>query len=163
MHIHFHPESNRHDYSQAIAEYESIWNRYAELITKTWEEVTGLKFKETEINALIYKGRSQSHPFLLRDEIDLERKTTVLIHELGHRIIFKRQNIPEITSLENHKTLFLVLYEVFEKILGTEIADRAAEWDRENLSADVYKAAWDWALSFPKEERIIEFRKRIVF
>ena len=163
MIINFKPDSNRQDFSQAVFEYEDIWNQYADKIVTTWEEVTGLTFKESEINALVYEGRSQSHPFLLRSNLDRERKATVLVHELGHRIVYKRQNIPIFNSLESHKTLFLVLYEVFEKVFDTDVADRAVEWDCVHLSPDVYQAAWDWALSFPKEERIVKFKERIVF
>lgn len=162
MKINFFPDSNRQDFSQAVTEYENIWKQHSDKIINTWEEVTGLSFKESEINAIVYEGRSQSHPFLLRANIDIERKSTVLIHELGHRIIYKRQNISEINSLENHKTLFLVLYEVFEKVFDTGVADRAVEWDYVNLSPEVYKTAWDWALNFSKEERILKFRERVV-
>jgi len=162
MKINFIPDSDRQDFSQAVAEYQEVWNQYKDKIVDAWERMTGLKFKESEINAIVYEGRSQSHPFLLRSNLDVERKATVLVHELGHRIIYKRQNIPEINSLENHKTLFLVLYEVFEKVFDNEVADRAVEWDCVNLSPEVYKAAWDWAFEFSKEERAEKFKERVI-
>lgn len=162
MKMNFIPDSDRQDFSQAVTEYQEVWMQYQDRIISVWEEVTGLKFKESEINAIVYEGRSQSHPFLLRSNLDIERKATVLVHELGHRIIYKRQTISEINSLENHKTLFLVLYEVFEKTFGTAVADRAVEWDCVTLSPDVYKAAWDWALEFSKETRSEKFKERVM-
>ena len=83
-------------------------------------------------------------------------KKAVIIHELGHRILYKRLNI-KVESLEIHKALFLVLYDLYVDLYGEKFAKEIVEWDC-SLPRN-YKEAWNWALSFDRTERIIEFKK----
>ncbi|MAQ59432.1 hypothetical protein CL638_01845, partial [bacterium] len=157
MEINFIADSDSKDYSDAIDEYESIWSNYGEDIILAWEDLTSLKFRETNITAVVFNGISHSHPLSLRDDVSSERKKSILIHELGHRLLYGRVNQIDFSSLENHKTLFLVLYDVFEKLFGTEFADDTVAWDKK-LPRDAYKLAWDWALQFDREERTEQFK-----
>lgn len=153
MHITFHPESDYLDLSSSIKEFEEIWKAEGEKIVKVWEQNTGLKFKETVINAIVFDGISHSHPLSLRYNYDLNRKKSVLVHELGHRILYKRvRGMGKASSEDHHKFLFLVLYEVFVELYGEAFAEDAVLWDS-NLPRDEYKIAWEWALKFPKDER----------
>jgi hypothetical protein len=96
----------------------------------------------------------------MRADLASERRESVLVHELGHRILFRRMILEERSSLENHKVLFLVLHDVFIKLFGPEKTEEIIEWDK-NLPRPEYKEAWEWALSFSKEERMSEFKKRV--
>lgn len=160
MLINFLPESDLSDFTQAISEYKEIWINDGEEIINNWEQITGLKFKEKTINACIFHGVSHSHPLSLKDSVNLDRKKSLLIHELGHRILFKEVNQPDFSSLENHKTLFLVLYDVWAAMYGKDFADQAVEIEK-MIPRDVYQTAWNWALTFSKEERVNEFKKRL--
>jgi hypothetical protein len=156
--IHFLPDSDLDDVSEAIKEYEHIWNVDGEKIVYVWQELSGYVFKETFINAVIYGRKGGlSHPLCLKGNCTLDEKKIHLVHELGHRILlpprrelFKKYNLQP-TSLDNHKIEYLVLYDVYEAVYGKEFADFAVKWDRENLGS-VYKEAWDFALSFKTKE-----------
>ena len=160
MQIHFIADSDREDFSPAIQAYQSIWKQDGEKIVAVWETTADLTFQESEINAVVFRGISHSHPMALRDNLDTERKKSVLVHELGHRLLYGRVNQPNFSSLENHKTLFLVLYDVFVALYGESFADSAVAWDKQ-LPRDTYEQAWEWAMRFSKEARKHEFAKRI--
>jgi len=160
MDIHFLPDSDLEDFSEAISEYQEIWRTLGERITLAWESTTGLKFSETYLNATIFHRPSFSHPLSLNARPDFERKKSILTHELGHRILYKRTVQTDYSSLENHKTLFLVLFDVFTKVYDEDFANRAVEWDRQSTNP-IYGQAWDWALTYSKEERLQIFESRI--
>ncbi len=165
--INFLPDSDLEDVSEAISQYQAIWDSDGEKIVKAWEDVTGYKFKETFINATIWGGRGgHSSPLALtawRKSID--DKKLHLVHELGHRVlllprreIYKKTRIFD-DSLSNHKVLDLVLYDVYEMVYGKEFRDYAVKQDSEMLPP-LYKEAWDFALSFKtKEERQQKFKE----
>lgn len=161
MKIRFRADSDAEDFSYAISEYETIWNEQGEKIVAAWEETTGLQFKETVVNAIVFSaGPSHSHPLSLRANLEFEQKQSVLVHELGHRLLYGRVEQPDFSSLENHKTLFLVLFEVLEKLYGRKFANRTVAWDK-NLPRDTYRHAWEWERGLSKEERIEQFKSRV--
>ncbi len=161
--INFYPESDRVDYTEGVKEYEQIWKDEGERIINKWEEVTGLKFKETEINAIIGPFRSCSHPLTLRFNLPFKQKHAVLVHEIGHRILFG--NTIHKHTLHTHKILFLVLWDVFIELYGQELLDVSISFDKDRemaLSSDSrpYTEAWDWSMQYKtKEERQEMFRK----
>ena len=160
MKITFVPDSDLSNFIEGVNEYEEIWREHGLDIVKAWEKVTGLTFKETFINATVFNKPSFSHPLSLNCRPNKERKTSILVHELGHRLLYGRQvEIPK-DSLENHKVLFLVLKDVFIELFGKKFADDAVQWDRE-LPRDLYRQAWDWALSHSHEERLELFETKI--
>ncbi len=55
------------------------------------------------------------------------------------------------SSEENHKLLFLVLYDLLTHLYGTETADQAVATDK--TYGAQYVNAWEWALSISKDER----------
>jgi hypothetical protein len=167
--INFLPDSDLEDISEAIKQYEAIWNSDGEKIVKAWEEATGYLFKETFVNATIWSGRGgHSHPLALTAwRKSIEEKKNHIVHELGHRILLppKREHYKRTkekrsdSSLENHKILDLVLYDVYELIYGKEFADYCVNHDSKNLPP-LYKEAWDFALSFKtKEDRQKKFKE----
>lgn len=165
LNIAFHPDSDLQEFDNAIKEYERIWEEEGERIVRVWQEKTGLRFQETVINATVFDGKSHSHPLSLRFNIPSERKKSVLVHELGHRLLYDRgKELPKDT-LENHKRLYLVLYDVLVALYGKQSADAAVAWDRELASKypgnEHYVSAWDYALQLKPEERKFEFEKII--
>lgn len=157
--ISFYPESDIEDFKQAVSEYENIWNQDGERIIKSWEEHTGLKFRESFINAVIGGTRSHSHPLHFRYNYSANQKKAALIHELGHRILYKLiPGMGRASGLEHHKLLDLVLGDVIKDVYGDDLLKETIEWEGSRLDK-LYKEAWDWALSFNPEERKDRFKK----
>lgn len=86
--INFYSDSDSKDFESATKEYEQIWKEDGARIVSVWEKSTNLKFVETYVNAIVFHHISRSHPLSLRYDIPFERKKSVLVHELGHRILF---------------------------------------------------------------------------
>jgi len=161
--INFRSDSDLNDYSRAISEYEEIWQLSGHKIVELLEKHACLKFKESEINAIVYRGISRSHPLSLRDNQDNERKRLILIHELGHRLLAGQvAGGKSANSLQTHKLLFLILHDVFVEFGGREFADSAVEWDSK-LPRPEYGEAWRWALDIEPERRKEKFLEVVRF
>jgi len=78
-----------------------------------------------------------------------------LIHELGHRLIAR---IPKTNELDEHRVLFLVLYDIWESLYGRDFVDRMVEVEKKRKGLYDYESAWKWALSMSKEERAAKFK-----
>jgi hypothetical protein len=158
MKLNFYPESDIDDYSGAVNFFEKFWKEDGDKIIQKWEEVTGLKFYESEISVAIGNFRSQSHPLSLRFDNEDDIKKATLVHELGHRILYKRvKGFGKKSSLISHKFLDLVLYDVLLELFEEDFTNKVINWDRtlgmEN-GQSLYSEAWDFALQYKnKEER----------
>ncbi|MES2216067.1 MAG: hypothetical protein V4481_02115 [Patescibacteria group bacterium] len=158
MKITFLPYSNELDYSQAIKEFEEIWATYGEKIIQGWENSTGFKYRETEMNALVYNGISHAPPLALRYNVELDRKKSTLVHELGHCLLNRRLKATDTETV--HKILFLPLFDLFKEIFGEQFLKETIEWD--SKLHPKYKMAWEFAGSFQnKEERLGKFGEMI--
>ena len=56
----FEPEEKRFD--QAVEEYRKVWAGEGKRIIDGLESVSGLRFKEKEVRAIVYEGASNSGP-----------------------------------------------------------------------------------------------------
>ncbi len=158
MKINFYPESDLENFKDAVLEYEKIWDENGSKIIESWEKHSGLKFRESYVNAVVVAGRvSNSHPLSLRHDLLPDGKKANLAYELGHRILYKRVSGMAKSSLDRHKFMNLTFRDVLEDIFGDE-AMRIIEWES-NRPDDKYKKAWDWALSFSDIERKDRFNK----
>lgn len=165
LYINFLPESNLQDYSKEIKEYEKLWDTDGEKIVKTIEKISNLKFQETEINAMVYYGNlpPQSKPLCLIVRETQDKFLRTLVHELGHRIIsgnVRNNNIKQ-PKVDVHKTLDLILYDIWIELYGKKFADNAVEREKK-IPSPGYKEAWEWALSFTKEERAKKFKELVI-
>ena len=169
--INFYPEQNNPDFEKASIEYTKLWEGEGNKIVATIEEVSGLKFKEKIINALVFDDVSYSVPLQLTANVTLERKRGALVHELCHRLVVRNNIKVESRKSYNswilaiHKHIDLVLYDVWVKLYGENFAKREIKyeislWNRKGISP--YKIAWDWALSMTKEGRRNEFKKYLL-
>ncbi len=166
--INFYPESDNPEFEKASKEYAKLWEEEGAGIQKTIENISGLRFKEKNINALVFDNVSYSVPLQLTASITLERKRGALVHELCHRIVvgnkIKVKSGKSYNSwiLAIHKHIDLILYDIWVDLYGENFAKREIKyeislWDGKGISP--YKVAWDWALSMTKEERAREFKK----
>ena len=56
--IHFSPESEQ--FAEAAREYQALWAAEGDKIIEALEYVSGLKFAEREIQAVVYEGISRA-------------------------------------------------------------------------------------------------------
>lgn len=154
LNISFLPESDREDFSNAIAEYTEIWKTDGERIVTTLEKYAGLSFQEKTINALVFESKFQNHsvPLILRAGLNRILKQTTLTHELGHRLLFRQMpGMKDRSRLDVHKLLYLILGDVFVELFGQEIFLYAQQRDEE-VGGD-YRAAWEWVKVMSLKER----------
>lgn len=156
--INFTPESER--FAEATKEYQALWKAEGDPIVKTLESVSGLKFTETEFGTIVFEGISRSgrpggSPMKIRASYSPDTKKATLIHEIGHRHIAQLEKRP--ADIDEHRVLFLILYDVWEKLYGKKFADEQVEIEKERRG--IYPEAWQWALSMNKKERARKFEE----
>ena len=155
----FSPESEK--YEQATAEYQAIWTTEGKKIIEAMESVSGLRFTEKDVRVIVYEGVSWSgyrdKPMKLRASYPSEIKKATLVHELGHRLIVPIR-IPKAKQLDEHRVLFLILYDIWEKLYGREFADHAVAVEKKRRGTYDYESAWQWALALSNEERAAQFK-----
>lgn len=157
--MNFTPESER--FVEATKRYQEIWKAEGTKMVEAMEMVSGLKFLETEIPVVVFEGPSNSgfreKPMKLRASYTEEVKKATLIHELGHRLNSQLRNRPK--DIDEHRILFLYLYEVWTKLYGKNFADRMVEIEKKRKGLYDYETAWNWALSLSAEERAARFKE----
>jgi hypothetical protein len=95
----------------------------------------------------------------LRASYPPETKKATLIHELGHRLIIPIRIPKEKVELDEHRVLFLILYDLWERLYGEGFADEQVEVEKKRRGAYDYESAWRWALSLSKAERAAQFKE----
>jgi len=147
------------EFDEAAGEYRRIWAEEGERIAAALERTSGLVFPQSEIEALI----SQAPPMMaydgrtlrLRASYSPAYKRATLVHELGHRLSFL---LPRRDGLDDHRLLYLFLYDVWTDLYGESFALRMAGIESSIPGSYDYAAAWRWALSMTREERQARLR-----
>lgn len=159
--INFYPESEKEEYIRAVREYQDIWDKEGTKIVTAIEKYSKLSFKTKIIKALVFEGVSSSRPLKLRSSNNPDMKKGTLIHELVHIILSDNNfyfpgDFREDFTEGSHRVTYLILYDVWSDLFGESFAKKIREFECGN---PIYKKAWDWALSFNKEERAIKFQE----
>jgi hypothetical protein len=140
-------------FAAGAAEYKAIWNSDGARIVAALEAASGLIFPDGAIDALVTRGRPMmsydGRSMRLRADYSLDYKKATLVHELGHRLAFM---LPR-GELDDHRLLYLFLYDAWTDLYGKDFADRMAAIERRIPGGYDYDAAWTWALSQTREER----------
>jgi hypothetical protein len=157
--MHFEPESPTDAFIKAAAEYDALWKAEGARMVEAMERITGLPFVERDIKAVIFEGASYSgfgdKPMHLRASYTTEVKKATLVHELLHRMLGRVRTTDEI---DEHRKLFLVLYEIWVSLEGKEFADRNVVVESRRKGIYDYESAWKWALAMSAEERAAKFK-----
>ena len=157
--ITFTSEKDDQSFSAAAEEYRRIWTDEGEHIIRTMEQISRLTFPERTIKAEIYEGPSFSGrggaPMRLRASYAAEVKKGILVHELGHRMNAQLKKRPK--DLDEHRLLFLYLYDLHESLYGKEFADSQVAFEKTLKGSYDYDAAWNWALGMSRDERLAKF------
>jgi hypothetical protein len=118
------------------------------------EKVTGHPYPGGAVDVLVGKGTPMTvfggRRMSLKASYPLYYKRATLVHELGHRLAF---TMPRSDDLDEHRLLYLFLYDVWADLYGTEYADRMVAIERRIEGRYDYAAAWDWALAMTRSER----------
>jgi hypothetical protein len=157
LRIVFHPDANQ--FSAAAHQYESIWASEGSKITAAMQAASGLKFEDREVEAIVLEVSSSSgykeKPMRLRASYPMDTKKATLIHELGHRLQSDLFHHDE----DDHKYLFLWVYDVWLQLYGREFAE--AQVAVEKQRGRMYPAAWDFALSFTADQRAGKWKETV--
>ena len=157
--MNFTPESDK--FVEATKQYQEIWKAEGSKMIAAMEAVAGMKFPDREISVIIFEGASSSgykdKPMKLRASYPEEVKKATLIHELGHRLNVQLEKRPD--NIDEHRILFLYLYEVWTKLYGRDFADRMVAVEKKRKGLYDYESAWNWALALTKDERAAKLRE----
>lgn len=146
-------------YEPATEEYRRIWTDDGPLIVAAMEAATGQSFPLSEIEVLVRDGAPMisfdGRTIRLRASSRPAYMKATLVHELGHRLAMTLPRSPE---LDDHRLLYLFLYDVWTDLYGRDFADRMVAIERRIRAPYDYATAWDWALSMTREERRARLR-----
>ena len=155
----FEPQSPTKAFINAAAEYDALWKAEGERMLDAMERITGITFTERDIKAVIFEGPSSSgygdRPMQLRASYPADVKKATLIHELLHRMLGGVKTTGEI---DEHRKLFLVLYDIWVALYGKEFADQNVVVESKRKGIYDYESAWNWALAMSSEERAAKFK-----
>jgi hypothetical protein len=146
-------------FSEAADAYRQTWVAEGSAIVDAMERVSGLRFLESHVSAVVFEGPSrsgtESTPMYLRASYSANVKRSALVHEHGHRLIAQLRTRPP--DLDEHRVLDLFLYDVWESLWGKDIADQQVTFESGLTGLYDYKGAWAWALSLSKDQRASRF------
>jgi hypothetical protein len=155
----FSPEKKTAAFNAAVDEYRAIWAAEGNRIIDGMEQISKLKFPEKGVKAQIYEGPSFSGrggaPMRLRASYQPDEKKGTLVHELGHRMNAQLTIRPQ--ELDEHRLLFLYLYDLYVDLYGKEFADKEVAFGKTLKGLYDYEAAWNWAMAMSREERLAKF------
>ena len=152
-------EKENTNFIAAAEDYRRIWGDEGDRVIRAMEQLTRLEFPEKAVAAEIYEGPSFSGrgslPMRLRASYPFEIKKGTLVHEMGHRMNGQLRRRPR--ELDEHRLLFLYLYDLWTQLYGKEFADREVAFERTLKGLYDYDAAWTWALAMTPQQRAAMF------
>ena len=140
--------------SGSAAEYAQIWHTDGPRIVRALEAAAEVDFPDAVIDALVAEGRPMmsydGRSMRLRADYSPDYKKATLVHELGHRLAF---TLKRRSGLDDHRILYLFLYDAWTDLYGRDFADRMVSIERRIPGGYDYDAAWTWALRQSREQR----------
>jgi hypothetical protein len=146
-------------FAAASDDYARIWRSDGPRIAASLEAVSGLRFPESRIEAIVSDSRPMTsydgRLIRLRASYSPDYKKATLVHELGHRLVLV---LPRRDGLDDHRLLYLFLYDVWTDLYGRDFADRMVSIERRIPGGYDYDSAWTWALSQSRDQRQARLR-----
>lgn len=151
--LRFIPIFEDKEFTDAVSEYQHIWDVEGVGIIDAFNKITGISFVENRIAIVIYEGisflgRNPNDMMKLRASYTVDVKKATLVHELSHRLLFNLKNRPE---GDEHQVINLFLYDVWVELYGEDFANEMVTIEKKR--AENYQIAWDFALSLTREQR----------
>jgi hypothetical protein len=141
-------------FAEAARDYRAIWKADGALIVAAMEAETGLAFPAAPIEAIVRDGRPMTaydgRTIRLRAGASADYMRATLTHELGHRLALL---LPRTAEMDDHRLLYLFLYDVWTRLYGRAFADRMVAIERRIPGGYNYDSAWTWAMAMTREER----------
>jgi hypothetical protein len=141
-------------FAEAAQDYARIWEEDGPRIVEALQAASGLTFPDAPIEILVSEGRPMAsfdgRLIRLRASYSPDYKKATLVHELGHRLAF---TLKRTDGLDDHRLLYLFLYDVWTDLYGQAFADRMVEIERQIPGPGGYDAAWTWALGQGRKAR----------
>lgn len=139
--------------------YRDLWEAEGARIIAALETAAGVEFPASPIEVLLRDGP----PMTAYDGRTIRMRAgyrpgiwrATFVHELGHRLALTLRRTAE---LDDHRLLYLFLYDALTDLYGQEFADRVVRMERGIPGAYDYDAAWTWALAMTHEERQARLR-----
>jgi len=146
-------------FAMEAEEYRQLWEAEGERIAAALEAATGLSFPPTPIEVIVsetppmtaYDGRT----IRLKGAYSGPYRLATLVHEMGHRLAL---TLPRSADLDDHRLLYLFLYDVWNDLYGPAFADRMVRIERRIPGGYDYDGAWAWALAMTREQRQARLR-----
>jgi hypothetical protein len=147
------------DFAAATEGYRQLWADDGGRIVAAMETVSGLTFPATPIEVIVRNGAPMTsfdgRTIRLRHNSTPPYRNATFVHELGHRLAL---TLPRNSGIDDHRLLYLFLYDVWVELYGEAFADRMVSIERRIPGAYDYDAAWTWALALTREQRQAQLR-----
>ena len=147
-------------FAGATDEYRALWESEGPRIIAALEATTGLAYPEAPIEMIVHQGPPMTafdgRSIRLRASYSPAYKRATLVHELGHRLALE---LPHSAEIDDHRLLYLFLYDVWTDLYGRDFADRMVRIERRIPGTYDYDAAWSWALAMTREQRQARLRE----
>lgn len=142
-------------FAEASDEYRALWHQEGAGIVGALERNAGLAFPDAPIEVIVNGGSTMTaldgRTIRFRAGYSRDFAKATLAHELGHRLAL---SLPRTSEMDDHRVLYLFLYDAWSELYGREFADRMVEIERGfHSSAYDYDAAWTWALAMTRAQR----------
>lgn len=141
-------------FAQGADEYRLLWETEGPRIVAAMEALTGIEFPAQPIEVLVRAGPPMTaydgRTIRLRATCSPGCKLGTFTHELGHRLALQ---LPRSGEIDDHRLLYLFLYDAWTDLYGQDFADRMVRIERRIPGAYDYDAAWTWALAMTREQR----------
>ena len=146
-------------FADGAEEYRRLWEAEGPRIVAAMEATTGLEFPAEPIEVIVRQGAPMTaydgRTIRLRANCSPGCRRGTFTHELGHRLAL---TLPRSDELDDHRLLYLFLYDVWADLYGRDFADRMVRLERRIPDPYDYDAAWTWALSMTREQRQARLR-----
>lgn len=135
--------------------YRALWQAEGAGIVAALERTAGLPFPSAPIEVIVNGASTMTaldgRTIRFRAGYSRDFAKATLAHELGHRLALR---LPRTAEMDDHRVLYLFLYDAWTDLYGRDFADRMVEIERDfHSTAYDYDAAWRWALSMTRAQR----------
>ena len=130
----------------------TVWSTLALVSAQTKVTMT---FASQNKNPAFDAAVNEYRQIWFRSSYPPEEKKGTLVHELGHRMNEQLEKRPQ--DLDEHRLLFLYLYDLYVDLYGKEFADREVAFGKTLKGLYDYEGAWNWALAMNREQRLSRF------
>jgi hypothetical protein len=134
--------------------YESRWRDEGDAMVAALEAAAGIAFPPEPIEVIVRDGPPMTsfdgRTIRLRAGYAEDGWRAAMMHELGHRLA---QRLGRAPGIDDHRALYLFLYDALADLYGRDFADRTVRVERGFVDAYDYSAAWRWALAMSRDQR----------